>query len=720
MTQPGCSISPFMNKSMRLLLLTILCVALFAGVMACQTESLSETPTAVSPTPTGRSALAAANTATPAAVDTAVPTETTAATSPEESEELPAATTTPRPTRPAADSQITPEAVSLWPDLPEGALIAVEMDSTVGILLNDIPDDEREAIAADLLDQSEADWLALAERQLQLTNYRLDFRNYIYTNKGQLPLPPRELWELELTSTPRREMAGIHDYVLIDYRFTSTLLSDAESPAQSEPALAAEGGVWNEPFILPLDPNLLFQRTGNACLNEAGFPPDSYDSENVWYFYDFDCTPDSTGAVGCHRTVRPALTCREALARRVGSVETAVRFERLPWDDDLADAVRIGEVTTADYPDVKVVGQDLEDHRLEYIYFPDNSCAVQEGCVSGTGWRRVLRFSATVHNIGGDALHIGPVVAQDLTNNTFIYDSCHDHFHYEGFGEFYLGDADNAAKQAFCIESTSRFSNNEFSPLVHNYTCTFQGIEVGWVDEYGAGLDCQWLDVTDIIGSEDESAITLPLGLHVNADRFLCEGEPATDEEGNRLWEPTGRTTDRGATINRPACEFFPGWDENNIEERLVTIPPTGSFVTQPCLHGQIGPLRNCGFTELPFPIFIPDEVDDETEDEQETPVVGFPCTPGQTVTLSCELPNNAPAQTLRVCETSVGLQTGTACLLQNALANQLFTSSGEVSFTCPRPRDESEPGGGYALYVSPLLGNNPVEPVSCTVVNGN
>jgi hypothetical protein len=700
---------------MRFLLLLALCIALITSLMACQTEMVTEKPTATSATttPTSSSPLAAASTSTPTA--TAVPDATNDATFVPTETAPPADTRTPRPTR----AVTTPEAVSLWPDLPEGALIAVEMDSTVGILLNDIPNSEREAIAAELLEQSEADWLALAERQLQLTNYRLDFRNFIHAGKGQLPLPPRELWELALTSEPRREMVGVHDYVLIDYRFTSTLLSDAESPAQSEPALAVEGGVWNEPFVLPLDPNLLFQRTGNACLNEAGFPPNSYDSENVWFFYDFDCTPDSTGAAGCHRTVRPALTCRQALMRRVSTVDTAVRFERLAWDDDLADSVRIGEVTTADYPDLKVVGEDLEDHRLEYIYFPPNACGVLEGCVDAPGWRRVLRFSATIHNVGGQPLHIGPVVAQDLANNVFIYDACHGHYHYEGFGDFYLGEADNAAKQAFCIESTSRFSNNEFSPLVHNYTCTFQGIEVGWVDEYGAGLDCQWLDVTDVIDSGAETAVTLPLGLHVNADRFLCEGEPATDEDGNRLWEPTGRTTERGAPINRPACDFFPDWDLNNIAERPVNIPPTGSFVTQPCRHGQIGPLRNCGFTELPFPIFIPDEVEDQDEEEQETAVVGFPCTPGQRVTLSCELPNNAPAQTLRVCETSVGLQLGTACLLQNALANRLFTSEGgEVSFTCPRPRDENEPGGGYALYVSPLLGNDAVEPVSCTPVD--
>jgi hypothetical protein len=714
-----------MKNILRFTLLTTLCTVLIVGIVACQAELTSETTTAVpaTPSPTSQPALSQVATATV----TAVSDEAEAATAVvplAEQETTPTAhpnTPTPAPTRTEAEGVAespTPEPLSLWPDLPEGALIAIEMDSTVGILLNDIPQAERDNVAAQLLTHSDDEWLHLAFRQVQLTIFRLNFRNFVTIGKGQLPLPPRELWQLELTSEPRREMVGIHDYILIDYQFSSTLLTDADSPARSEPALAVEGGVWLEPFLFPLDPNLLFQRTGNACLNEGGFPPDSYGSENTWVFYDFDCTPDSVGAAGCHRTVRPALSCQQALANRVGTFETSIRFERLPWDDDLADSVRIGEVTTADYPDVKVFGDDLEDNRLEYIYFPGNACAIQEGCVGGAGWRRVLRFAATVHNVGGAALHIGPVVAQDLINNTFVYDACHDHYHYEGFGEFYLGSADNAAKQAFCIESTSRFSNNEFSPLVHNYTCTFQGIETGWVDEYGAGLDCQWLDVTDEIDSEAEAAMTVPLGLHVNADRFLCEGTPTTDEEGNRLWEPTGRFTERGAPINRPACDFFDGWDANNIAERPVTIPPTGSFVTQPCLHGQIGPLRNCGFTELPFPIFIPDEVEDEEEEgEPERPVVGFPCTPGQSVTLSCELPPNAPAQTLRICETSVGLRVGTACLHQNALANQLFASTGEVSFTCPLPRDENEPGGGYALYVSPLLGNEAVTPVSCTVV---
>ncbi|MCA9697946.1 MAG: hypothetical protein KC431_10515, partial [Myxococcales bacterium] len=30
------------------------------------------------------------------------------------------------------------------------------------------------------------------------------------------------------------------------------------------------------------------------------------------------------------------------------------------------------------------------------------------------------------------------------------------------------------------------------------YTCYNQGLSLGWSDTYGAALDCQWIDVTDV------------------------------------------------------------------------------------------------------------------------------------------------------------------------------------------------------------------------------
>ena len=51
--------------------------------------------------------------------------------------------------------------------------------------------------------------------------------------------------------------------------------------------------------------------------------------------------------------------------------------------------------------------------------FPADSCALQEACVGASGWRRLLQFDATVHNVGAEALHIGPVLGEDLETNLF-------------------------------------------------------------------------------------------------------------------------------------------------------------------------------------------------------------------------------------------------------------------------------------------------------------
>jgi hypothetical protein len=592
-------------------------------------------------------------------------------------------------------------------DGAEGALVSLTMTSQVGILLDEYPEGLRDAVAEALAAESDAFWIELAQRQVALTYNRLHFRPFFYANKGQLPLPPQSLWHIELTGEPARQTRNNHDLILIGYTFSSTLLTGQDEPGKAEPALAEIGGVWDEPFILPPDPTQLLQRTGNACLNEGGFPPNSYDSENVDIFYDYSCTADSGGAAGCHRTTLPTLSCIQALNAAVGTVETAVRFTRLPWDADLADEIRIGEVIAADAPDLKVVSGDLQNNRIIYRYFPANSCALAEGCVNGSGWRRLLQFDATAHNLGAVALDIGPIVAENPLTNMFEYNSCHAHFHFQNYGEFQLGTTNQPSKQAFCVESTSRLSNNELAPLTHPYSCTFQGIQAGWVDEYGAGLDCQWIDITDLEIEGDSTE--LPLSFRFNTEQFLCEGYPVLDEAGNPVFEPSGLRNSQGLPISRPQCEFVDDWDAANSGTEDVTIPATGSFVTAPCVSSEHGPRRNCGFTAVPLPP-LP-----EVSDKEEQPLR---CTPGSTVQLSCSLNGDAAAQVVRLCETSAVLGTGTACTFNDALLNQVISSSEvTLSFTCPFVRDETEPGGDYALYAAPLFTGNALAEISCTPV---
>ena len=83
----------------------------------------------------------------------------------------------------------------------------------------------------------------------------------------------------------------------------------------------------------------------------------------------------------------------------------------------------------------------------------------------------------------------------------FEYSTCHQHYHFSHYGKFSLGFGNQhfVSKRAFCLESTSRYANNETTPLTHPYSCHFQGIEAGWGDDYIAGIDCQWIDVSSVL-----------------------------------------------------------------------------------------------------------------------------------------------------------------------------------------------------------------------------
>ena len=661
---------------------------------------------------------------TTAAESAALEEETATAVSPITPPDTPANTPTPADTPPPLPTPfVTPSQVSS-PTGEVGALIGLTLNSTVGVLLDELPAGERDRIAAEILQRPSTYWDNLAREQVRLTYNRLHFRPFFYDHqKWQLPLPPKALWQIELSPDgPYRATVNGHDLVLFDYTYSSTLLTDIASTKEAEPALGKVGGTWDEPFILPLDPTQLRQRTGNACVNESGFPPNSFDAKNYFIYYDYTCEPDSVGPAGCHRSQYATLSCQDALNGRIGTIETAMRFERQPWIRADADAVRVGEVVAEGAPDVMVVADDLSNNHIVYRYFSPNSCAAQEQCISGAGWRRLLMFNATAHNLGTEALAIGKVNRENPLNNMFVYNSCHDHYHFANYGEFQFGFFDQPAKQAFCVESTSRFSNNEASPLTHNFTCSNQGIQAGWVDEYVAGLDCQWIDITDTVTGDE--TVTLPLTFRFNQDGFLCEGQPVLDENGQPAWEPTGLRNQQGLPLSRPQCDFVDDWYATNEGTREVTVPPVGSYVTEPCANGEIGPRRNCGFTEQPLPPLptpaptaTPDK-DSEIADSEPEPV--YRCQPGEKVELTCSLADEqAPPQVLRICETSAVLGVGTACTYTAAIANVTISDPNTaVAFTCPAPRDENEPGGDYAFYTAPAFPEDKSSAVVCTAVD--
>ncbi len=575
-----------------------------------------------------------------------------------------------------------------------GGLIAVAMRSKVGVLLDEIPNSMRDQVARRLVAKSPEFWQARARRQLHLTTYRLVFREAFYDPpRKQLPLPPESVWQIKVLGPAHRKKIEGHDLVLVDYLFKSVLLTDADSPGGSEPRLKHVGGKWEEPFTLPVDPELIFQRTRYACLDEGEFPPLSVDSEEIDSFYDDSCGVEATlTKTGCHQTELSQSSCVDALKSKIGSIETTLQFLRLPWDKAMADKFRVGPVTNPAGADLQIVHSELQDNRLVYRYVSQDSCALAEDCVSETGWRRLLEFSASTRNTGTKALNIGAVdyfiagVVNPLqAHHVFEFSACHHHYHFRHFGSFSFGGptAPNE-KRAFCLQTTFRYSNVESSPINNPYgDCSYQGVEAGWGDEYKAGLECQWLDITDV--NTVAGPVTLPLTFVSNPDQFLCEGTPVLDANGDQVFLPTPFTTEIGEPVDRPACDFFPNWFDNNTDSVDITVPlPGEGYVTAPCAHGEIGPLRNCGFAKQA----------DATA-----------CLPGTPVSLHLTAPAGGVPQVIRICESSAVLGVGVACTYQDSLATAAVPAEGtDLLFTCPGPRSATEPGGSYSVYTAPVF----------------
>jgi hypothetical protein len=134
--------------------------------------------------------------------------------------------------------------------------------------------------------------------------------------------------------------------------------------------------------------------------------------------------------------------------------------------------------------------------------FEDVSCALNEGCVRGTGRRLLMNFATIVHNIGSGDL-IAPKISRHP--DLFTWASCHQHYHYQDFARFSLYNISTGnlillgAKQAFCMVDDEQYFSGPSIGCEGAFDCTRQGILRGRSDVYASELDCQWLDITDIV-----------------------------------------------------------------------------------------------------------------------------------------------------------------------------------------------------------------------------
>src|SRR5262249_57697316 len=201
-------------------------------------------------------------------------------------------------------------------------------------------------------------------------------------------------------------------------------------------------------------------------------------------------------------------------------------------------------------------------------------------------------------------IHIGDVTDPKnpyTQSHVFEFSPCHAHYHFTHYGTFSYAGAPGS-KKAFCLEDTNRFHNDEFTPLtaVHQ-SCELQGMGGGWGEEYEFGLPGQWVDVTSVDTTRPHA-----LTFVSNPDGFLCEGD-TLGASGNPVdptdlpalvFDPTNPPVydSSGNLVSVVRCRFYNNWSVNNVGSVLVSSP-AGSFVTDSCDRGQIGPSRDCGFS---------------------------------------------------------------------------------------------------------------------------
>jgi hypothetical protein len=170
-------------------------------------------------------------------------------------------------------------------------------------------------------------------------------------------------------------------------------------------------------------------------------------------------------------------------------------------------------------PDLTIDGDVLRQSiRFSSERIRPNDCAAVEGCVTGTGRRRLMRFSVFTPNIGTADMVLGDPDGNPL----FEFSPCHGHYHFNGYATYELLDRTGTSvmtgrKQAFCLLDSEKIDPLAGPP---KYNCGFQGISKGWADLYSYDLDCQWLDVTGIPAGEYQLKVTINPEHLLNELRF--------------------------------------------------------------------------------------------------------------------------------------------------------------------------------------------------------
>lgn len=197
------------------------------------------------------------------------------------------------------------------------------------------------------------------------------------------------------------------------------------------------------------------------------------------------------GSIGCNQPINwiinyggPIVGCMDPLACNYNPVATVSD----------GSCIYPGDPNCPNGPDLTVVQTDFANS-LSLGTINASNCQVTEGCLTGFGQRTIVNFTTHIQNVGNQDYFIG-----NPGNNPgqFVFGSCHGHWHYQGYAEYDLYDNLGTMlpigfKNGFCVLDLE--CNNGGTA---QYGCGNMGISVGCGDIYSSGLDCQWIDITDV------------------------------------------------------------------------------------------------------------------------------------------------------------------------------------------------------------------------------
>jgi hypothetical protein len=168
-----------------------------------------------------------------------------------------------------------------------------------------------------------------------------------------------------------------------------------------------------------------------------------------------------------------------------------------------SDCIYPGDPDCPEAPDLVVLEDVVKSSFILSSINNTDPCFIEEGCLRGFGMRNLVRFDTHIKNIGEADYFIGLTPSSPTTpSSQFVWDPCHNHWHYLGYAEYLLFDADGnyvpvGSKTGFCVLDLECDDGGD-----GKYTCQNMGITAGCGDIYERSLDCQWIDITGLAAGQ--------------------------------------------------------------------------------------------------------------------------------------------------------------------------------------------------------------------------